>query len=106
MESLHRNDWGFIGISAEAVYSIGNTHAVLQSVTSGGLWGIESDSDRTYFEEIESDISSTFQNAIGSNCSYSRDSCLCIDDYFFAWRNSNQFIDLDAFGFRFLLFLF
>jgi hypothetical protein len=52
---------------------------------------------------FKSNISSTFQIAIVTYCSHSRDSCLCIDDHFFA---SNQFIDLDAFGFRFLLFLF
>lgn len=60
MESLHRGDFCFIGISAEAVYSIGGTsetghryHYPLQTVTSGGLWGIESDSDRAFLEETE-----------------------------------------------------
>lgn len=50
MESLSRGDWGFVGIRAVAKLSVNGT---LQTVTSGGLWGIESDSGKDYFKEVE-----------------------------------------------------
>jgi hypothetical protein len=54
MEDLHKGNWCFIGISAEAEYSVGGTPATIQRVTSGGLWGIEPDSPE-YLKEIESE---------------------------------------------------
>lgn len=51
MESLNRGDWHFIGIRAEAEYTIDGT--VLQELPSGGLWGIESDSSADYFADVE-----------------------------------------------------
>jgi hypothetical protein len=62
MERLQRGDWGFIGIRAEAEIAISNdphkrtnTTWTVQEITSGGLWGIESDSDKTYLGEIETE---------------------------------------------------
>lgn len=53
-EDRHRQyqngDFGFIGIQAEAEIAV---HGVCQIITSGGLWGIESDSDRQYLSEVE-----------------------------------------------------
>lgn len=54
------NDWYFIGIQAEARISIpdggrtvnGQTRTI-QRITSGGLWGIESDSEESHFAEVE-----------------------------------------------------
>ena len=61
MERLNAGDWCYIGIRAETEV-ISNTqgtgdkwHGVVQRVTSGGLWGIESDSDRDYLESVERD---------------------------------------------------
>src|SRR6267142_4913273 len=59
MERMNRGDWCYIGIRAEAevVANVqsegkpGKWHGVVQRVTSGGLWGIESDSKRSYIEE-------------------------------------------------------
>lgn len=55
MEGLQRGNWSFIGIQAEAQYLIpcGNGSAIIQKLSSGGLWGIESDSDKSYFAEVE-----------------------------------------------------
>lgn len=50
MESLHRCDWNYIGIKARAEIVIGD---VCQTITSGGLWGIESDSGEPYLRETE-----------------------------------------------------
>lgn len=50
MESLNRGNWYFIGIAADAEIVVGN---ICQTVCSGGLWGIESDSHPSYFTEIE-----------------------------------------------------
>jgi hypothetical protein len=52
MESLNRGSWQYIGIRAVADVT---TNTVVQHITSGGLWGIESDSSRDYLESIERD---------------------------------------------------
>lgn len=49
MEGLNRGDWQFLGVRAEAkVILDGN---LIQTITSGGLWGIESDSG-AYLDEV------------------------------------------------------
>jgi hypothetical protein len=58
MEDLNSGGWCFIGIRAEAEYSIpcatmGHGQFVLQELSSGGLWGIEGDSSREHLESIE-----------------------------------------------------
>lgn len=68
MERLNAGDWCYIGIRAEAeivaVYGSKSTlseHVTtggsgpIQHITSGGLWGIESDSDKSYFAEVQTD---------------------------------------------------
>ncbi len=61
MERLNAGDWCYIGIRAEAevISNVQGTddkwHGVVQRVSSGGLWGIESDSDRDYLESVEKD---------------------------------------------------
>ena len=50
MESFTHGDWHFIGIRAEAEIVI---DSVIQRISSGGLWGTESDSDESYLKEIE-----------------------------------------------------
>lgn len=60
MESLNRGDWCFIGIIAEAEISYpvtgsSNGHRRLESFSSGGLWGIESDSGDDYLERMENE---------------------------------------------------
>ena len=53
MERLNRGDWCYVGIRAEAEILIPSGGANLaQEITSGGLWGIESDSDESYFAEV------------------------------------------------------
>lgn len=41
MESLQRGDWSLVGVWAEAEVCVAG---VVQTIRSGGLWGIESDS--------------------------------------------------------------
>lgn len=57
MESLNRRDFCFIGIRAEADISLGvemyRGSFATQTIISGGLWGIESDSDSAYLESVE-----------------------------------------------------
>jgi hypothetical protein len=52
MERLSRGDWGYLAIRADAEIIV---DGVSQEISSGGLWGIESDSDRTYLTEIETE---------------------------------------------------
>lgn len=51
-EAYNRGEWGMIGISAVADVQFSNG-APTQKIRSGGLWGIESDSDTDYFSEVE-----------------------------------------------------
>lgn len=56
MEDINNGNVGFIGISAEAKVLTqypGSDHWLINTLHSGGLYGIESDSDQSYFEEIE-----------------------------------------------------
>lgn len=49
MESLNAGNWGFIGVQAEAQIEI---DGISQTITSGGLWGIESDSGAEYLAGV------------------------------------------------------
>jgi hypothetical protein len=53
MEALNRGDWWFIGIRVDAVVQL--TGDLTQHITSGGLWGIESDSGENHMKEIAAD---------------------------------------------------
>ena len=50
MESLNAGHWSYNGIRAEAEIVI---NGLCQTITSGGLWGVESDSDKDYISQIE-----------------------------------------------------
>lgn len=55
MEAYQRGDWCCMGCIAEATVSY-PTHGGsrrLERLSSGGLWGIESDSDAKYIAEVE-----------------------------------------------------
>ena len=52
MEAYNADEWSFIGIDARAEIVIGG---VCQTIKSGGLWGIESDSEESHFRETEQD---------------------------------------------------
>lgn len=61
MESLNRGDWWYIGIRAEAKIAIEGAEPSrryhfegwdTQTIVSGGLWGIESDSGESYLQSI------------------------------------------------------
>ena len=56
MESLNRGNWCFIGIMAKATVQTEN--GVTQHITSGGLWGIESDSGDYIKEVVKEQLSS------------------------------------------------
>ena len=54
MESLNRGSWCHIGISAVAeVVTNAGSMSTVQTIHSGGLYGIESDSERSYLESVE-----------------------------------------------------
>ena len=57
MESYNRQDWAFIGIVAKATVRFTTSEDVtgitrVHHFSSGGLWGIESDSDESYLKEL------------------------------------------------------
>ena len=54
MESLHRGNWFYMGLRAEAeVFVPCGQSSISQGITSGGLYGIESDSGKDYIAEVE-----------------------------------------------------
>jgi hypothetical protein len=59
-------DFSFVGVRAEAEVQL-ETNGAIQRLTSGGLWGVETDSDRTYFASIGreelADLKSTMESA-------------------------------------------
>ncbi len=56
MERLQRGDWCYVGIRAEAEILLPSGDAsIVQEITSGGLWGVESDSDKTYLADIDTE---------------------------------------------------
>lgn len=50
LKQYRDGQFGFIGIRVLADIQIGN---VIQTISSGGLWGIENDSEESYFKEVE-----------------------------------------------------
>ena len=54
MEALNRGDFSFIGITAEAEIQTSDAgkYWLCNYISSGGLWGIESDSGEDYFKEV------------------------------------------------------
>jgi hypothetical protein len=63
MESLNAGHWGYTGIRAQAEVTVPMkeglpsyaTAVLTQTLTSGGLWGIESDSDSSYFADVQAE---------------------------------------------------
>lgn len=53
MESLNRGYWCFMGVFATAEVQL-SSMSTIQTLRSGGLWGIESDSG-DYFKEVEAE---------------------------------------------------
>lgn len=49
VEAFNQNEWEYVGIRAEAEIVVANT---VQTIRSGGLWGVESDNDEAYLREV------------------------------------------------------
>lgn len=49
LEAYYNDEWHFIGIQAKAEIRI---NGISQTISSGGLYGIESDSGDEYFNEV------------------------------------------------------
>ncbi len=54
MESYNRGNWCMLGISAKAKIQLAD-NGVIQTIYSGGLWGIESDGGEVYLEQEEAE---------------------------------------------------
>ena len=70
MEGLNNGDWCYIGIMAEAVVKYPDSTDCgsyrLETLTSGGLWGIESDSEESYLESIEQEELADLKNHLAT----------------------------------------
>jgi hypothetical protein len=49
LEAYYNDEWHFVGVQVVAEIRI---DGLLQTISSGGLWGIESDSGNEYFDEV------------------------------------------------------
>ncbi len=54
MEDLNKGNWCFMGVRADCEVQL-TPFGTIQHITSGGLWGIESDSEESYIESVEKD---------------------------------------------------
>lgn len=62
LDSWRRGDWYFVGIQARAhVCIVRNGVGTTYELTSPGLWGIESDSDASYLQEVFADECDTLR---------------------------------------------
>ena len=61
LAQYNNGDFGYIGIRAEAEIVI---DSVIQRISSGGLWGTESDSDESYLKEIEQEELSALRSIL------------------------------------------
>jgi hypothetical protein len=53
LDAWHNDEWSFIGIQARAhITVVSNGVGAMYTMTSPGLWGVESDSGEDYLEEI------------------------------------------------------
>lgn len=76
LAALYRGDWSFIGIQARAEVFI---NGVRQHIVSGGLWGIEDDSDRSHLLSVARDESADLAEiltAIGFDAETVRVACV------------------------------
>ena len=55
--SKYGDQWSVVGVRAEARVGVSHdgTNWQMQELTSSGLWGIETDSDRGYFQQVATD---------------------------------------------------
>lgn len=60
-ESYNRGDFEFLYVRAEAEVVVGD---IVQTMTSGGLYGIESDSGKEYFMEIAAEEWSALRDVL------------------------------------------
>ncbi len=57
IEGYNNNDWFYICISAKATvsYSINNEDLRFETLSSGGIWGVETDGGEDFIKEIETE---------------------------------------------------
>ncbi len=70
MNGLERGDWAFQGCvaKAELSYPIGQGSRRIEWLTSGGLWGIESDSDKEYLRSVEDEQLADLASHLAALC--------------------------------------
>ena len=64
LERLNQGDWCYLGITALA--DVRSESGIIQTIRSGGLWGIESDSGEDYFAEVEEEELDGLRRELGS----------------------------------------
>lgn len=64
LERLFNGDWNYMGVIAKAEYVSGNQ--VTQTIRSGGLWGIETDSGGDYIKQVEDEQLSELRKELES----------------------------------------
>jgi len=66
LAAYRTGDWSCLGIKAKASFLIGlGEAAIIQTVESPGLWGIESDSDAGYLSEVFGEETGILRDLLG-----------------------------------------
>lgn len=63
-ERLNAGDWCYIGIRAKA--EVVSANGICHTLSSGGVWGIESDSDKSYFKDVAREELVSLQAELGA----------------------------------------
>lgn len=67
LADFHDGHWHMIGVQAAATILIPlGRHFVMQTLTSPGLWGIESDSDDAYLDQVFAEECDTLVAMLGA----------------------------------------
>ena len=65
LAAYRAGEWHCIGIRARATFLIGLGHGgLIQAIESPGLWGIESDSDPEYLDQVFSEEAETLRGIL------------------------------------------
>jgi len=77
LEAFNRDAWNMIGIRAIATIHIPINYnsTNLQTISSGGLWGIESDSDEKYLKDIGKEQVEELKGYLRTLCVENVDDC-------------------------------
>lgn len=82
LDAFYRDDWNMIGIKAVATIHLPVNEKTVkaETISSGGLWGIESDSDKSYLQEIGREQIEEVKGYLRTLCVEGIDDCEIVEE--------------------------